>query len=154
MFRTRIPPAFSAAPEEYDGHADPWWIQLHANLLTAEVLLYSELGRHRAGAYERAIQSARALVPHIARVRQWAHVDMIVAIDTSLVARFLNKEAGRLACIGQPDAARRAARDAEVLRVALERDFAPWMPMAGLHAMIVQRVKDGWSEKEGEYERV
>lgn len=80
--------------------------------------------------------------------------DMVVALDTSLVARFLNKESQRLAANGQPTASRMANDEAEVLRVALARDYAKYMPMANLHALIVQRVKEGWPEKEGEYERV
>lgn len=79
---------------------------------------------------------------------------MIVAIDISLVARFLNKEAARLLALNQLEPSRMAADDAETLKMTLERDFSRCMPMAGLHAMIVQRVKEGWSEKEGEYERV
>jgi hypothetical protein len=47
-----------------------------------------------------------------------------------------------------------AGDEAETLRVALATDFAKWLPMASLHAIIVQRVREGWPEKEGEYERV
>jgi hypothetical protein len=81
-------------------------------------------------------------------------IDMVVALDISLVARFLNKESQRLAATGQVAASRMAADEAEVLRVVLARDQAKYLPMANLHALIVQRVQEGWTEKEGEYERV
>ena len=79
---------------------------------------------------------------------------MVVAIDLSLAGRFLNKEAQRLAATNQAQASRMAQEEAEVLRVILGRDFAQFSPLAGLHASIVHRVRDGWPEKEGEYERV
>ena len=79
---------------------------------------------------------------------------MVVSLDLSLAARFLNKESQRLAANGQAAASRMASDEAELLRVALARDQAKHLPMAKLHALIVQRVKEGWPEKEGEYERV
>jgi hypothetical protein len=81
-------------------------------------------------------------------------LDMIVALNMSLAARFLNKESDRLKASNQVQAAGFAAEDAEVLRRALSEDFAKSMEMARMHGIIVQRVRDGWSEKEGEYERV
>ena len=81
-------------------------------------------------------------------------IDMVVVLNISLVARFLNKESQRLAANGQPAASSMASDEAEILRVALARDYTKYMPMSNLHALIVQRVKEGWSEKEGEYERV
>jgi hypothetical protein len=79
---------------------------------------------------------------------------MLVAINMSLASRLLQKESDRLSGFGQPHAAKMAADEAELLRSALAGDFARWMPMAGLHALIVGRVKEGLAEKEGEYERV
>ena len=79
---------------------------------------------------------------------------MIVALDMSLASRFLYKEAGRLTAAGQMPAAAMATEEAESLRLHLAGEYGKWLPMASLHSMIVQRVKDGWSEKEGEYERV
>lgn len=78
----------------------------------------------------------------------------MVAINLSLAARLLHKEADRLRSINQNRAANMAADEAETLRLALAGEFARWMPMAGLHALIVGRVRDGMAEKEGEYERV
>ena len=79
---------------------------------------------------------------------------MIVALDLSLVSRFLFKESDRLAKSGQPALAVMASDEAEILRVTLATDYAKWLPMASLHSLIIQRVREGWPEKEGEYERV
>jgi hypothetical protein len=79
---------------------------------------------------------------------------MIVALNFSLAARFLNKESDRLKSTNQHQAAQLAAEEAEMLRKVLSDDYAKWMDMARMHGIIVQRVRDGWSEKEGEYERV
>lgn len=140
----------------YDGNSDPWWIQLHVSLFTSEMLLLSEMSSHRAGSYEKAVASARSVVSLVRQIRpdQWAHIEMITVICLSLVSRFLNNESARLAAIGQQTPAGLAADDAETLRVTLERDICPWLQMAGLHALIITRVKKGWAEKEGEYERV
>ena len=78
---------------------------------------------------------------------------MIVALDLSLASRFLHKHATYLFST-DPDLTAAIASEAEELREILSRDYARWLPMAGLHAMIVQRVREGWAEKEGEYERV
>jgi hypothetical protein len=184
-FRRRTPLIFHDCPstlsphdEVYDGPSDPWWIALHANLYTAEMLMYKELAHHEQRAYDTAVSCARAFVKLIARVppEQWAYVgkwlscvpiatlvklgessltiDMVVALDLSLVARFLNKESQRLAASGQAAAANMAAEEAEMLRLVLARDQAKYLPMSNLHALIVQRVQEGWTEKEGEYERV
>jgi hypothetical protein len=79
---------------------------------------------------------------------------MIVALNLSLAARFLNKESERLRASHQVAAAGLAQEEAEVLKRALSDDYSRWMDMARMQGIIVQRVKDGWSEKEGEYERV
>jgi hypothetical protein len=79
---------------------------------------------------------------------------MIVAFDISIAARFLNKESQRLTAAGQLPAAGMASGEAEILRTILGRDYARYLPMAGLHSLIIQRVREGWPEKEGEYERV
>ena len=47
-----------------------------------------------------------------------------------------------------------AADEAECLRQALCGEYSKWLPMANLHGLIVQRVREGWAEKEGEYERI
>lgn len=77
-----------------------------------------------------------------------------MVINLSLVARLLQKESDRLVTIGQNHAATMAAEEADMLSKALAGDYARWVPMAGLHALIVDRVKAGMAEKEGEYERV
>lgn len=81
-------------------------------------------------------------------------VDMGVALSISLCSRFLFKESDRLQTIGQHHGATLAADEAETLRQALTGDYARWLPMASLHGLIVQRVREGWAEKEGEYERI
>lgn len=78
---------------------------------------------------------------------------MIIAVDISLASRFLFKESDRLSSAGEPHAAQMAADEAEYLRQVLAVDYSRWMHMASLHALIVQRVREGWPEKEGEYER-
>jgi hypothetical protein len=62
--------------EPYDGLSDPWWIMLHANLYTAEMLMYKELAHHLQDAYKSAVSCARALVKLVGRIRpeQWGHV--------------------------------------------------------------------------------
>lgn len=124
--------------------------------MTAELLLFTELSPYRARAYECAVSRARGLVPFVRSVRreQWALVDMIVAINISLVARFLHKEAARLRALGQVQPAAMAESDADALARVLQVDFGHWIPMAALHSLIVDRVKQGLPEKEGEYERV
>ncbi|GFZ43535.1 hypothetical protein JCM24511_01255 [Saitozyma sp. JCM 24511] len=157
LFRKRIPAAFADPPgSAYDGLADPWWILLHLNLYTAEMLMWKEMAHHRSKGYETAVSCARAIVGLVQRMRadSWIHLDLVAALDISLASRFLFKESDRLAKAGQSQAAAMAGDEAETLRVALARDLAKWLPMASLHAIIVQRVREGWPEKEGEYERV
>lgn len=79
---------------------------------------------------------------------------MIVALDISLASRFLFKESDRLRSAKQLHGAHMAEQDAEFLRQVLVGDASRWLPMASLHGLIVQRVREGWSEKEGEWERV
>lgn len=84
MFRAGLPLVFrdydrGAQPPEvepYDGPSDPWWIMLHANLYTAEMLMYKELAHHSRAAYESAVSCARALVKLVGLVRpdQWCYV--------------------------------------------------------------------------------
>ncbi|OCF41763.1 hypothetical protein I317_04369 [Kwoniella heveanensis CBS 569] len=165
LFRQNIPPSFAVTTtntpaidpkDAYDGFADPWWIMCHANLFTAEMIMWREMAHHHVDAYERAVCCARGLVDLIKRVspENWANVDMIVVLDLSLCARFLHKEADRLRLCGQTQAAQCASDEAEILTTCLAGPFAKYMPMAQLHALIVQRVKEGWPEKEGEYERI
>lgn len=80
--------------------------------------------------------------------------DMGVALNISLCSRFLFKESERLRLIGEVQPAAMAEAEAESLRQALTGEYSRWMPMASLHALIVQRVREGWAEKEGEYERI
>lgn len=79
---------------------------------------------------------------------------MGVALNISLCARFLFKESERLRLIGEVQGAAYAEAEAESLRQQLTGEYSRWMPMASLHALIVQRVREGWAEKEGEYERI
>ncbi|RXK42505.1 hypothetical protein M231_00059 [Tremella mesenterica] len=162
LFRARIPPALADPPrptagqEPYDGPSDPWWIQTHMNLYTAEMMMWKEMAHHQRQAYETAVSCARAIVGLAQRLRpeSWIHLDMIVALDISLACRFLYKEADRLSSAGQVQAASMAIEEADVLRGCLAGEYAKWLPMAQLHSLIVQRVREGWPEKEGEYERV
>ncbi|KAK4688000.1 hypothetical protein P7C73_g2109, partial [Tremellales sp. Uapishka_1] len=163
VFRSRIPAVFAetnsrspAAEEEYEGKADPWWIVLHLNLYAAEMLMWKEMANHQSGAYETAVSCARALVLFVKAIKpeNWALVDMIAALDISLASRFLFKEATRLEGINSPQGAKMAFEDAEVLQNVLANDYSEWLPMASLHGLIVQRVREGWPEKDGEYERV
>jgi hypothetical protein len=79
---------------------------------------------------------------------------MTVGLDLSLCSRFLFKESERLSLHGAIGPAADACQEAESLRQVLQGEYSRWMPMAHLHGLIVQRVRKGWSEKEGEYERV
>jgi hypothetical protein len=79
---------------------------------------------------------------------------MTVVLDLSLCSRFLFKESDRLRAHNELRGAAVAAEEAESLRQALKGEYSRWMPMASLHGLIVQRVREGWSEKEGEYERM
>nr|XP_019049274.1 hypothetical protein I302_03056 [Kwoniella bestiolae CBS 10118]OCF28204.1 hypothetical protein I302_03056 [Kwoniella bestiolae CBS 10118] len=168
-FRQRLPEIFqdftqyTSPPSEtpYDGLSDPWWIMFHSNLYTAEMLCWRELAGHHSNVYENAIRSARALVNLVRRVPNdsWANLDLVVALNLSLTSRFLFKESSRLLNLPQPnvDTNRIAAmisQDAEVLRQALNGNYNRFTPMAGMHSLIVQRVREGWPEKEGEYERI
>lgn len=90
QFRARIPPLFAynhgssgtSTPsdgmhtEVYDGFNDPWWIMLHTNLYTAEVMMWKETAHYQAAAYSTAVGCARAMVAFVAKIRQdqWTHV--------------------------------------------------------------------------------
>jgi hypothetical protein len=172
--RPRTGSSSSGDDGAYFALADPWYILLHANLLTAEMLTWREMANYDGSTYHRAIASARGVVKLVQYMQPetWVHVgkstqflqfpaghqltrsDMLVAINISLVARLLHKESDRLQSIGQFDASRMAGEEAELLRETLAGDFARWMPMAELHGMVVARVSQGLAEKEGEYERV
>ena len=78
---------------------------------------------------------------------------MGVAINISLCSRFLVKESQRLQTQGDYSGAAVAMEEAEGLRQTLLGPYSKWLPMASVHAMVVERVRDGWAEKEGEYER-
>jgi hypothetical protein len=93
IFRDRLPPVFdyrdnthynpgsisphdTSIPEPYDGLNDPWFVLLHCNLFTAEMMMWKEMAHHRVGSYEQAVGCARALVMFIRRMRpeNWVHV--------------------------------------------------------------------------------
>lgn len=84
LFRKRIPIAFTDSPhprspdDQYDGPSDAWWIMMHANLYTAEMMMYKELAHHQPHAYETAVSCARGLVGFVQRLRpeKWVHVGM------------------------------------------------------------------------------
>ena len=137
-------------------------------------MMWKEMAHHQRQAYEQAVSCARAMVTLVKRLRPDSYVHiraspvfspgfrfrltrnsaLIVSLDFSLTARFLNKESSRLDAAGYWGPATDAAQEAEVLRAALANDMSKWVPMASLHALIIQRVKEGWPEKEGEYERI
>ncbi|WWC66292.1 uncharacterized protein I206_100193 [Kwoniella pini CBS 10737] len=168
-FRQRIPRIFldftqNVTPPSgvlYDGLSDPWWIMVHSNLYTAEMMCWRELANYQANVYENAVRSARAHVSLVRRIPDhlWANMDLVVALNLSLTSRFLFKESTRLLGISQPNAetaqmAAVASNEAEILRQALSGPFNRYHPIAGMHSLIVQRVREGWPEKEGEYERI
>jgi hypothetical protein len=64
--------------EPYDSFNDPWFILLHANLYTAEMMMWKEMTHYEAGAYDRAVGCARAMVVFIRHMRpeHWVHVGM------------------------------------------------------------------------------
>jgi hypothetical protein len=93
--RDHIPPIFAYRPgsdthsngsgsispdgsiiEGYDSFNDPWFVLLHANLYTAEMMMWKEMAYHQVGAYERAVGCARALVLFVRHMRpeHWVHV--------------------------------------------------------------------------------
>jgi hypothetical protein len=77
LFRKRIPPTFvDPSGPGYDGLADPWWILLHLNLYTAEMLMWKEMAHHRSKGYETAVSCARAIVGLVQRMRadSWIHL--------------------------------------------------------------------------------
>ncbi|OCF55433.1 hypothetical protein L486_06916 [Kwoniella mangroviensis CBS 10435] len=167
--RQRVPDSFqdytqyTSPPSEvlYEGLCDPWWIMFHSNLYTAEMLCWRELAEHHPNVYENAVRSARALTNLVRRVPNdsWANLDLVVALNLSLTSRFLFKESSRLLGLPQTNTEtnRMAAvimADAEVLRQALSGTYNRYSPIAGMHSLIVQRVREGWPEKEGEYERI
>ncbi|WWC86277.1 uncharacterized protein L201_001150 [Kwoniella dendrophila CBS 6074] len=168
-FRRRIPDIFKdftqnpVQPTEvpYDGLSDPWFIMLHSNLYAAEMLCWRELANYHPNTYETAVRSARAQVNLVRRIpnNTWANLDLLIALNLSLTSRFLFKESSRLLNSPQPSPeanhmASMASSEAEVLRQALNGIFNRFNPIAGMHSLIVQRVREGWPEKEGEYERI
>ena len=64
--------------EPYDSFNDPWFILLHANLYTAEMMMWKEMTHYEAAAYDRAVGCARAMVVFIRHMRpeHWVHVGM------------------------------------------------------------------------------
>lgn len=92
LFRARMPPMFAYQrhqsgqvtpidgmhPDVYDGFNDPWWILLHTNLYTAEVMMWKEWAHYQAMGYSNAVGCARAMAAFVAKIRpdQWTHVGM------------------------------------------------------------------------------
>lgn len=90
LFRSRIPAVFAYHPsqggsgsgsvspstEPYDGFSDPWFILLHVNIYTAEMMMWKEMAHHTAESYQTAVGCARALVAFVKCIRpdQWVHV--------------------------------------------------------------------------------
>lgn len=161
-----------------NGESDPWWTMTQANILCAEMLLHAEEAVYQPTMHELAVTAARRMVAMVERLRpeDCTHLgklpnqlrlpplatmltclfaDLVVAIDISLAARFLYLEAARLQRTGCPPHIFAAAEgEAGVLHHALNDKIGKWMHMARLHGMIVQRVREGMPEKDGEYERL
>ncbi|EAL22251.1 hypothetical protein CNBC3890 [Cryptococcus deneoformans B-3501A] len=153
-------PAMASAPldtEIYDGPSDPWWILFHFNLYAAEMLMWREMAFHRPESSGAALQCARALVNLTRSIpdEKWANVDMMVAFSISLAARLLVKEAARFQASGALTAAAHALADADILQNCLDGPFNRYMEVAGgMFSRIVDNVREGRTEKNGEYERV
>lgn len=143
--------------EVYDGPSDPWWILFHFNLYAAEMLMWREMAFYRPESNGAALQCARALV-NLTRLipdEKWANVDMMVAFSISLAARLLVKEAARFQATGALTAAAHALADADILQNCLDGPFNKYMEVAGgMFSRIVDNVREGRTEKNGEYERV
>ncbi|OXB34421.1 hypothetical protein J007_05904 [Cryptococcus neoformans] len=141
----------------YDGPSDPWWILFHFNLYAAEMLMWREMAFYRPESNGAALQCARALV-NLTRLipdEKWANVDMMVAFSISLAARLLVKEAARFQATGALTAAAHALADADILQNCLDGPFNKYMEVAGgMFSRIVDNVREGRTEKNGEYERV
>ncbi|ODO07251.1 hypothetical protein L198_00830 [Cryptococcus wingfieldii CBS 7118] len=150
------PPSPTAYPDIYDGPSDPFWILLHTNLYTAEMLMWWEMANHQTEAHRSAVQCARAIIGLVVLVpdEKWANVDVLSALGLSYAARVLNKEAYLLQAAGSIERAERAISDSEVLRHCLEGPINKYLKVAGAFSQIVNRIKAGQSEKVGEYERV
>lgn len=143
--------------EVYDGPSDPWWILFHFNLYAAEMLMWREMAFHRPESSGAALQCARAIVNLTRSIpdEKWANVDMMVALSISLAARLLVKEAARFQATGALTAASHALADADVLQNCLDGPFNKYMEVAGgMFSRIVDNVREGRTEKNGEYERV
>ncbi|OWZ71855.1 hypothetical protein AYX14_02736 [Cryptococcus neoformans] len=143
--------------EVYDGPSDPWWILFHFNLYAAEMLMWREMAFYRPESNGAALQCARALV-NLTRLipdEKWANVDMMVAFSISLAARLLVKEAARFQASGALTAAAHALADADILQNCLDGPFNKYMEVAGgMFSRIVDNVREGRTEKNGEFERV
>lgn len=167
--------------EVYDGPSDPWWILFHFNLYAAEMLMWREMAFHRPEASGAALQCAKAIVNLTGSIpdEKWANVgglhscsylgnflslfdhayylwlDMMVALSISLAARLLVKEAARFQATGALTAASHALADAGILQNCLDGPFNKYMEVAGgMFSRIVDNVREGRTEKNGEYERV
>lgn len=74
--RPRTGSSSSGDDGAYYALADPWYILLHANLLTAEMLTWREMANYDGSTYHRAIASARGLVKLVQYMQPetWVHV--------------------------------------------------------------------------------
>ncbi|KIR37054.1 hypothetical protein I352_00366 [Cryptococcus deuterogattii MMRL2647] len=143
--------------EVYDGPSDSWWILFHFNLYAAEMLMWREMAFHRPESSGAALQCAKAIVNLTRSIpdEKWANVDMMVAFSMSLAARLLVKEAARFQATGALTAASHALADADILQNCLDGPFNKYMEVAGgMFSRIVDNVREGRTEKNGEYERV
>ena len=79
-----ISPTDGSFIESYDSYNDPWAVLLHANLYTAEMMMWKEMAHYQVGAYERAVGCARAMVVFIRHMRpeHWVHVGMSFTIQS------------------------------------------------------------------------
>lgn len=90
IFRQRLPAEYAFPPPPpmqlgpggngdatgYLAMSDPWYILLHVNLYTAEMLTWREMSHYDVAAYHRAVASAREVVRLVAGIRSddWVHV--------------------------------------------------------------------------------
>lgn len=66
----------AASPGLHVRLADPYYVLLHANLLTAEMLTWREMANYDGGAYHRSIACARGVVQLVTCMKpeHWLHV--------------------------------------------------------------------------------
>lgn len=82
--------------ESYDSFNDPWFVLLHANLYTAEMMMWKEMTHYESAAYDRAVGCARAMVVFIRHMRpeHWIHVGMFPLISHKSCNHLTNRHDG------------------------------------------------------------